>query len=70
MDDGRNGGQNHSLAKRIGGEARLVSGSDQNTNGLLGRCATHKTGAVPIETRVRFYERRRDRGRFPGCVPG
>jgi hypothetical protein len=29
MDDGRNGGQNHSLAKRIGGEARLISGSDQ-----------------------------------------
>ena len=30
MDGGRNGGQNHSLTKRIGGEAEINNGSDQN----------------------------------------
>jgi hypothetical protein len=39
MDGGRNGGQNHSLAKRDFERPRSINSSDQTTK-RLGRCAS------------------------------
>ena len=56
---GRNGGQNHSLAKRIRERPRSINGSDQNNKHRLGgRCAN-----------ALFMSAAATGDRCPGCTP-
>ncbi len=66
MDGGRNGGQNHRLAKRIGGESAAGPLDGDHGTFHFGVQNT-RPGWCLLRPESAIYERRRDRGSLPSA---